>query len=932
MKRPKLSSVLLIISVFMLLALQELYSQSVKDIVIKEHYWGTPLSKVLKDFETKYGLKIEYDTAVVSKCTFDDKGRFSFGTSVEKAFDAICQDIPELSFYIDKNDVVHLTTGSVPQELAYRPEKISVPRNKIKPSEKKFVMADVENVINEKYTGEPQRKNITISGLVKDQNTGESLAYASVVIDGTSNGAMTNVDGYFTLFKVPSDTSTIIISYIGYQNGVYYLSPETDLSNIEISLKPNVSSLDEVTVVSARKDELMKTTDQVAVIKMSPKKIAELPMIGEKDIFRSFQLLPGVAGTNESSSGLYVLGGTPDQNLVLYDGFTVYHVDHLFGMFSAFNSNAIKDVQLHKGGFESEFGGRISSVMEITGKDGNEKNFNIGGDIGLLSANVFTEIPVAKKLTVLFAARRSWKSFIYNDIFDSFNDAADDVATTPTPPPGRPGGGMGMRRREATTPSSYFYDLNAKVTYKPSKRDNISYSFFNGKDDLDNSREINRSMGGRTMSGGTTDVTQWGNWGMSTTWSRKWSNRYYSNVLASVSNYFSNRDLSLNRTVNTTTMSRSSIEDNNLRDYTFKFDNEFKLNEINSFEFGVQATRLAIDYNYTMNDTTIIQDRYDEGLLLAGYFQDRIKLFDNLSIVPGLRVTHYDVTGKVYFEPRASVHYNITDRIRLKGAWGHYYQFANRIIRNDISSGSKDFWVLADDNDVPVSYAQHFIAGASYEVKDYLFEVEAYYKDLSGLSEYSLQTAPTFKNIDYDEYFYKGTGTAKGIEFLVQKKYGRYTGWLSYTLGEVRYNFPAYGEGSFPANHDVTNEVKSVNTFKFRNWVFAGTWIYGTGKPYTEPVGQYSLEMLDGSVKSYLDIGSRNSVRYPDYHRLDLSATFNYRLGKTGTGSISMSIFNVYNRKNVWYKEFEVYDNELIETDVTLLGFTPSLTLSFRLR
>ncbi len=932
MTKIKLLNTFLLIVLFLTGIEQRAASQSVKDIEIKEHYWGVPLNKVLEDFKEKYGLKIEYDSTYTANFKFNDKGRLSFGTTVEKAFYAICQDIPELSFYIDENEVIHLIKGSVPQGMNYKPEKISAYEEDVQYDQKnipdKEVVMQTEQFLNTKYAGEPVKHNITVSGVVKDDDTGETLSFASIVVKGTSNGTTTNVDGYFTLFNVPSDTATMEVSYIGYMKGIYYLSPETGYSNIEIRLKSNSSTLEEV-VVSVRKESLMQTNNEVGVVKMSPQKMAELPVIGEKDIFRAFQLLPGVGGTNESSSGLYVLGGTPDQNLILYDGFTVYHVDHLFGMFSAFNSNAVKDVQLHKGGFESRFGGRISSVMEIVGKDGNEKHFNIGGDIGFLSANAFMEIPIAKKVTVLLAARRSWKSFIYNNIFDSFNEATEQPAN-PTPPSGRPGGGMKMR--EATTPSSYFYDLNAKITYKPSMKDNISYSFFNGLDNLDNSREINRAMNGRTISGGTTDITKWGNWGMSTTWSRKWGQKYYSNALISVSNYFSNRDLSRNRVINGVSNSRSAVEDNNLRDYTFKFDNELKLNKANNLEFGVQATHLTIDYNYTMNDTSVIQDRYDKGLIISGYFQDRLTFFDKLTIVPGLRVSYYDVTERMYYEPRASVNYKLTDRISIKGAWGHYYQFANRIIRDDISSGSKDFWVLSDGDVVPVSYAEHFIIGASYETKDYLFDVEAYYKNLDGLSEYSLQLTPSFTNIDYNEFFYKGTGTAKGIEFMIQKKYGRYNGWISYTLGEVMYNFPVYGSESFPANHDVTNEFKTVNTYKFRRWTFAGTWIYGTGKPYTEPVGQYSLDLIDGSTKNFMDIGPKNGSRYPDYHRLDVSATFQFKMGKTGNGSIGFSIYNVYNRKNIWYKEFELEEDQLYETDITLLGITPSLTLSFRLR
>lgn len=903
------SRVFSVIVILLLLGIvQNLIAQSINEIKIKEYYWGTPLNEVLNDFQKKYDVEIQYDSTVTAKFRFDDRGRF-YGITVEKAFKAICKDIPELSFYIDENEVVHLAKNDAP-----------VNRDKL---------------INKKFTGKPTKTNVTVSGIVKDKESGETLPFASVVVRGTTNGTTSNVDGYFTLFKVPTDTSAILVSYIGYQKGVFFLNPEIDLSSLTIKLKPNSTTLNEVVVVG-EVDKLMETSEKVSVVKMSPKKMAELPSIGEKDIFRSFQLLPGVSGSNESSSGLYVRGGTPDQNLILYDGFTVYHVDHLFGMFSAFNSNAVKDVQLHKGGFESQFGGRISSVMEITGKDGNENHFNLGGDIGLLSANLFTEIPIGNKITVLAAGRRSWQSFIYNDIFDSFNEAAEEEQTAPAGGGGgKPGGGG--RSMETTTPTSYFYDLNAKITYKPTNKDIISYSFFNGQDDLDNSREINRERGGMVITGGTTDATKWGNWGMSNTWSRKWSNVYYTNTLVSMSNYFSNRDIGSSR-VSTkedgtvTEINRGSVEDNNLRDYTFKFDNELKLGKANQLEFGLQATNFNIDYDYTRNDTISIQSRQDKGTVSSVYLQDRIRISDKLIFVPGIRTSFYDVTEKMYYEPRASLRYNLTKKISLKGAWGHYYQFANRIIRDDISSGSKDFWVLGDGDAVPISFAEHFILGASYETNGFLFDVEAYYKNLSGLSEYSLQFAPSFQNVDYNEFFYQGTGVAKGVEFLVQKKYGKYNGWVSYTIGEVLYNFPIYGENSFSANHDVTNEFKIVNTYKYKKWVFSGTWIYGTGKPYTEPTGGYTLNLLDGNSEDFLEIGEKNASRYPDYHRLDIAATYNFSLGKTGIGSIGASIFNVYNRSNVWYKEFEVDSGELIETDVTLLGITPSITLSIKLR
>ena len=901
----KMQKFVVLIILGLIIITNPIYSQSLDSIKIKEYYWSTPLSKVLSDFKVKYKIKVEYNPTEIAEYKFDDRGRFDAGISVEKAFLAICNDFPKLTFYIDENGIVYL---------------------------EKNVSSKKKDLINSKYNGKATKYDFTISGIIKDSESGETLPFASVLVKGTTNGTTSNADGYFTLFKVPSDTSTLEISYLEYKTTLFFLNPKTNLSNIILNLEANTEILGEV-IITAEKNELMQSTNKVSVVKMSPKKMSKLPSIGETDIFRSFQLLPGISGSNESSSGLFVRGGTPDQNLILYDGFTVYQVDHLFGMFSAFNSNAVKDVQLNKGGFESKFGGRISSVMEITGKDGNENKFNIGGEIGLLSGNVFAEIPIAKKATILIAGRRSWQSFIYNNIFESFSETNEsDMQKKPAPPSGK-----GNRIQESSTPSSYFYDLNAKISYKPTNKDIFSYSFFNGLDDLNNSKEIDRNRGGIAISGGTYDITKWGNWGMSTVWSRKWNNIFYTNTLASLSNYYSNRELTNSRIITnlngeTTERNRGSIEDNNLKDYSFKSNNELKLNTSNQLEFGVQATHYTIDYDYTLNDTINIQERHDNGNLLSGYLQDNIKLFGKLTFTPGIRASYYDVTKKMYYEPRASLSCKLTKKINLKAAWGQYYQFANKIIRDDISSGSRDFWVLGDDLSVPISYSEHFILGTGYETKRYLFNVEAYYKKLSGLSEYSLQFAPSFNNVNFNEFFYKGTGETKGVEFLVQKKYGNYNGWASYTIGEVLYDFPIYGENSFYANHDVTNEFKIVNTYKYKKFTFSGTWIFATGKPYTEPLGGYSVTLLDGSTQDFLSIGDKNTARYDDYHRLDLSATYDFKMGKNSLGSIGFSIFNFYNRNNIWYKTFEVEEGDLIETDINHLGITPSITLSIKLR
>ncbi|OQY02290.1 MAG: hypothetical protein B6I20_07040 [Bacteroidetes bacterium 4572_117] len=875
---------------------QQLVAQNAGEISVTKNYFGKTLKNTLDDLALSYNIDIDYDKEDIPKGIMPGK---SFkGKPLNTVLQLLLKD-KGLHYKIVEMQVVIRKTGK-----------------KILLEEKIY----------------KRKNNFSLSGTIKDKKSGESLPFAQILIKNTKNGTVSNVDGYFTLFKIPTDTSVFLVSYTGYKTKRVFLSPKLISKDIVIELIPENNMIDEVNI-TAESEELMKVYKDISVVSMSTKQMKTLPSLGGQDLFRSFQLLPGVSASNESSSGLYVRGGTPDQNLVLYDGFTVYHVDHLFGMFSAFNPNAVKDVKLYKGGFESKYGGRLSSVMEITGKDGNEKNFNLGAGVSFLSIDGFAEIPLGKKGSFLFTGRRSFQSFLYKDIFDSFNDSD---AASPEAPAQIMGKGMG-RSMVQSEPSSFFYDLNAKATYKFDK-DIFSLSFYNGQDDLDNSSTTNISRGGMRMGGGRNDLTQWGNWGTSAKWSRRWNKSFYSNALASYSKYYSKRNMTRNNTVyrngETKEINRGTIEDNQLQDYTFKIDNEWKITQNNQLEFGLQSSYYNIDYLFTRNDTIEIQNRHDQASLSTIYFQDNLRLFNRLTLIPGIRASFYDVTNNIYFEPRVSLNYDLNKKIQLKASWGQYYQFAKRIIRDDMESGSRDFWTLGNGDDIPIGFATHYIGGLSYETHNYLFSAEAYYKNLQGLSEYSLLYAPTFQqqNVNYDDFFYEGTGVAKGIELLAQKKYGKYTGWVGYTLGEVKYDFPIYGNESFMATHDVTHELKFVNSYKWGKWVFSASWIYGTGKPYTAPTGAYDITMADGSVNSFIAVGDKNTFRLPDYHRLDIAATYEFGIGSKSIGNIGFSIFNLYNRTNTWYKTFELVDSELIETDVNLLGITPNITLSFKLR
>jgi ferric enterobactin receptor len=791
------------------------------------------------------------------------------------------------------------------------------------------------------FFGAPENFSFTLTGKISDKITGEALPFSYIQVKGSTTGTTTNNDGYFTLVKVPTDTSTLVVQYVGYSTTEIYLTPGTLKSNLNIEIRPSIQSLEGVTI-TARKDEfVMAKKETVNAVKITPKKLEQLPGVGERDVMRSFQLMPGVSASNESSSGLYVRGGTPDQNLVLYDGFTVYHVDHLYGFFSAFNSNALKDVQLFKGGFESKFGGRLSSVTEITSKEGNQKRFNIGGDLSLLSANLYTEGPLGKKLTGFLALRRSYQGPIYNYISEKFGKGSQTRASAPT------GEGPGGRFTQDAKIKSFFYDLNGKLTWHPDANNIVALSIYNGTDKLDNGFSAATPTFGQSNANfnmNATDLTKYGNIGSSLKWGRKWSTKLYGNTILSYSNYFSNRDRSSERTIvnenqEAVTTRTGVFENNDLKDYSFKSDYQWDMFNFSKIQFGVFGTWFDIKYNYAQSDTSSILDRSDYGLLAGGYIQSELKLMkDKFRITPGIRTSYYGVTDKYYIEPRLSGSYAINDNLTFKAATGKYYQFANRVTREDIMSGSKDFWILADGLYVPVSSSIHYTAGISYETPVYLISGELYYKKINNLTEHSLRINANPMGVDYNENFFVGNGYSKGLELLVQKKYGDLTGWVSYTLGEAMNHFDEYSDEYFPANQDVRHEFKIIGIYNYRRFDFSATWIYATGRPYTAPSGAYTIGLLGGSSQDFFTVTEKNSLRLPAYHRLDISATYKLLAGMKGQkrrkeiGYIGISIFNVYNHSNTWYKQFTIEDGEIIETNINYLGFTPNITLSLKLR
>ncbi|MBB2150525.1 TonB-dependent receptor [Pedobacter gandavensis] len=906
---------------------------------ISGFYTGS-LSSMLDVMMQKSGIRIVYDPEMIAEYNVVDHYN---NENVKDLLLELCKR-NRLRYWIDADQIVYIIRTS---EDVDRLKKIG--RQQLIAKEKIVPVRPVLSIEDLKEEGPEKKGPFNITGKILDNANGESLPATVVTVRNTNIRTKSNADGYFTLLNVPSDTCILDVHYVGYQPEVFFLNQKNIKEELVIKLFVAVRALNEVTISDKKGDGLMSTDKRrVSILQISPAKLDELPNIGEKDILRSFQLMPGISGSNESSSGAYVRGGTPDQNLVLFDGFTVYQVDHLYGFFSAFNSNAVKDVTLYKGGFSAKYGGRLSSVIDIVGKEGNIKEANITADLSLLSANVFLESPLGSKSSLLLAYRHSYQGPLYDKIFEKFNASSTTASGSGGGPGlgmGRPGGGGGGFGGGAevtvSTPFSYFYDLNAKYTYTPDQNNKISWSIYQGNDNLDNTRTISlpSSIAGGTAGGiGMTDKTTYGNLGSSLKWSTRWSPKLYANTLVSYSKYHSDRDNTSTINITDTTgvsqeIRTGTLEKNSLEDFSLKSDWEYQATGKLKLNYGGFASNQRVYYENSQNDTSKLIDQDTKAITAGGYVELETDLGDHLQLKGGLRGTYYDQTRKFYAEPRFSATYTLTDRITLKAATGQFYQFANRVIREDVLSGSRDFWVLSNNTAIPVSSSKHFIAGASYEAKNYLIDVEAYYKKLDNLSEYSQRMTGGGRRGEQqnlEEHFYTGSGYSKGVEVLLQKTRGKYTGWLSYTLAEATNNFDVYG-GEFAASQDTRHELKLVNLYHLGRWAFSATWTFATGKPYTAPLTSYTVDDYTGQSHSYLTISDKNTLRMAPYHRMDVAVTYDLlKVDSRKTGSIGFSLFNVYNRSNIWYKQYTIVNNQVITSNVNYLGLTPNLTLSLR--
>ena len=486
---------------FALLSISTISAQSIQSLRLKRTYVYNDLDKIVDAIGLDLNIRFVYDKEHLSRyqTSFDP-----FMNAKESSVGGILRtlrDAWDMETFIGKNGYVYIARDKEHMK-------------QLQSSHITQVEQQVEEVQTARSAMTPIKTNYTLTGDVFDIDTGERIPYATVAVSGTPLGTATDANGHFTINNIPADTCTLQVRYIGYRTKWVSLSPTEENAPVRIDMEAQSQDIATVFIIGRKDDKALQQYTGEHKMKMAPEALKLLPNIGEKDILRGFQLMPGVSASNESSSGMYVRGGTPDQNLILYDGFTVYYVDHLHGFYSAFNSNAIKDVQLYKGGFDAKYGGRLSSVTEITAKDGNKNRFTLGGEVSLLSVNAYTEIPIGSKVTTLFAFRRSYQGYMWNKVSGQ-NKVFEGQTAVEKP---------AMRGSSSSSSPAYFYDLNGKITITPTSKDIVSLSIFNGTDYIDNTPSFSFG-GGKGGFGGiqmdNADYAKYGNLGISARWIRK---------------------------------------------------------------------------------------------------------------------------------------------------------------------------------------------------------------------------------------------------------------------------------------------------------------------------------------------------------------------------------------------------------------------------
>lgn len=744
----------------------------------------------------------------------------------------------------------------------------------------------------------------TLSGTIKNAETGEVLISAEVIVkDLQGAGTLSNAYGFYSI-TLPEGKYTIAVQYLGFATKTEMILLDKNQSS-NFALTPEPIKEGEV-VISAERSNANVSSTEMSVNKLEVKNLASVPvLLGEKDVLKTIQLLPGIKSAGEGSTGFYARGGSVDQNLIILDEAPVYNSSHLLGFLSVFNSDAIKDVKVMTGDIPAEYGGRLSSVVDIHTNDGNSRNFGVTGGIGLIASRLTIEAPIVKdEGSFIISARRTYA--------DLFFKLSHDTTINRT--------------------SLYFYDLNLKANYTLGEKDRVFASGYFGRDNFDYPDVFGFSFGNATAT---------------VRWNHIFGENLFSNTSVIYSNY---------KYTNLVGSGTSQYQiTSGIQDVNFKIDMQYFMGLQNTLKFGVNSIyHTFMPGTVTAGPTSaannlMLEHKY--ALESAAYISHEVEVFTGFKINYGLRLSSFSLIGpadiytydadgniitqtnytsgsiiKTYtsLEPRAAVMYSLDEVSSVKASCTRTAQYLH-LLSNSTTTNPSDLWVPSSNNVAP-QYADQFSTGYFRNIIDNEYEasIELYYKNMKNLIDYKngadLQLNPTVESL-----LLFGKGWSYGTELLIRKRYGNLSGWISYTLSKTQEQFDEINHGqSFPARQDRTHDISIVVTYDYdETWNFGATWVYYTGDAVTFPSGDY---LIDGRLIPYYT--ERNGYRMPAYHRLDLSATYKF----SKNSNLNFSLYNAYDRANAYAIFFRRDPNDPTKTQavqLTLFPIIPSLTYNF---
>ena len=735
----------------------------------------------------------------------------------------------------------------------------------------------------------------SLRGYVRAADTGETLLQANVVVKGTSRGTATNNDGYYTLRGLTPDTYTVVFSYVGFQTRTEEVTLAAgEERRLNVELQPTEVQTEEVVVTGESEDEELER--QIGTDRLGTAAITQLPSVLQPDVFRSLSLLPGVTTASDYSSNLYIRGGGPDQTLVLLDGTTVYNPTHFFGFFSTFNPDAIKDVQLYKGAYPAEYGGRLGSVVSIYNKDGNRRETTGGVTVGLLASRAYVEGPYGGSDddpagSYMVAVRRSTLEPVLAALRSADTEGIPDDFS--------------------------FYDVNAKINYNAGPNDKLSLSFYGGQDFLNISPQTDTRF----------DVN-YGNQTVSADWTHLFGDRVFSTLRVTGSRYKSTPEARLAGTPFT--------QENGVRDLSVNADVEYTPNERHTIKTGLRSSTLAFTLRNTFDDNVTFDQRIT-GQKVAVYAQDTYEPNGTWRVKGGLRGTYFSSGQFWRLSPRLSVDYNLTSSVQLQAAYGRYHQFLT--LETSQIFTAFDNWLMTAGG-VPPSYGDQIALGVKADLGNNIqLEVEGYGRTMRDLFEQD-PFLPDEAGIPYDERFHFGDGRAYGLEVLLRRKKGDLSGFLSYTLGRTERRFPNINTNEagepqyYTPNYDRTHSLTLAANYALTNqWRLTSTFNYNTGKAYTEPRFRYEVggPFQSGPEQRNVFVSPFNNARLPAYHRLDVGVARTGQFFDFAEYELQFQVINAYSRRNIWFYQYDTDPDGSIDRTETPQIPVPIPNLSFSL-